>query len=198
MVDRLAHRADQQLSTSVQQLSTSVLSWASQASLVLVRMLCPGADHDKPGNRGSQPTQADDECSGTAATSGHKTGQPSLHTLTNTLCHRCIPSQKLSVTGTHQAVHQITAVRQPTWSSQAWVVDCAASGSSLMACSSCATAELEMVAWKGATGHKEKSEPSEHTKSTWSIAQLGSECQHEAMPLMCSLNGRWHDKLYTV
>ena len=127
-----------------------------------------------------------------------KTGQPLLHTLTNTLSHRCIPSQKSSVTGAHQAVLQITAVRQPTWSTQAWVVDCAASGSSLMACSSCATAELVMVAWKGATGHKEKSEPSEHTKSTWSIAQQGSECQHEAMPWMCSLNGRWHDKLYTV
>ncbi len=50
-----------------------------------------------------------------------------------------------------------------------------------MACSSCVTAELEMVAWKGATGHKEKSEVSEHTKSTWSTAQLGSECQHAAL-----------------
>ena len=106
--------------------------------------------------------------------------------------HRCIPSQIPSVIGAYphknrlSLVHTklystITAVRQPTWSSQAWVVDCAASGSSLMACSSCVTAELEMVAWKGATGHKEKSEVSEHTKSTWSTAQLGSECQHAAL-----------------
>jgi hypothetical protein len=47
----------------------------------------------------------------------------------------------------HTKLHsKTTAVRQPTWFSQAWVVDCAASGSSLMACSSCATAALEMAA----------------------------------------------------
>ena len=116
--------------------------------------------------------QAKCECSRTATTSLESQRQGS---------HRCTPSQIPSVSSAYphnnppSLVHtklysKTTAVRQPTWSSQAWVVDCAASGSSLMACSSCATAALEMVAWKGATGHKEKRELSEHTKSTWSTA----------------------------
>ena len=90
---------------------------------------------------------------------------------------QCTPSQKPSVIGVYPHKHPLslvhtklfsksTAVRQLTWLNQAWVVDCAASGSSLMACTSCATVELEMVAWKGATGHKENIELSEHTKST--------------------------------
>lgn len=154
--------------SSLQQLSTSDVSWASQplcSYSVLVLMVKQVIQvHNERRQMMSvveqQPPLVSHKDRAASAAYPHKNPESLVHTKLHS---------------------NTTAVRQLTWSSQAWVVDCAASGSSVMACGSCATAELEMVAWKGATGHKEKSEVSEHTKSTWSTAQLGSECQHAAL-----------------